>query len=95
MASAGRLEPCRRRQMRTRRGKAPKSLLPRGDRLRVRAESKRAGIDPAYTAPRARNLPLEAFTASAGEGEEERRGRAGIELRLAAPLQAGNRPLGD
>jgi hypothetical protein len=68
--------------MRTRRGKAPKSLLPRGDRLRVRAESKRAGIDPAYTAPRARNLPLEAFTASAGEGEEERRGRADIEREI-------------
>jgi hypothetical protein len=96
MASAGRLEPCRRCQMRTRGGKRQKSLRPRGNRPRVRAKSKRAKIDPAYTALHARDLPLEAFTASAGEreeerrgrvrGEEERRGQADIELCLAAPL---------
>jgi hypothetical protein len=84
MASSGRLEPCRRRQMRTRGGKAPISLWPRWNRPRVRAKSKGTGIDPAYTAPRARNLSVKAFTVSAGEGEEERRGRA--DIRLAAPL---------
>ena len=82
--------------MRTRGGKASKSPQPHGNRPRVRAKSKKAGIDKAYTALRARNLPLEAFTATAGEGEEERRGRArgeeerrgraDIEIRLAAPL---------
>jgi hypothetical protein len=75
--------------------KAPKSLQPCGNRLRICAKSKRAGIDPAYTALPAQNLPLEAFTASAGEGEEERRGRADIELCLVAPLleSAGRSPL--
>jgi len=67
-------------------GKSTKITAAPQNQPHVRAKSRRAGIDPAYTAFRAQNLPLEAFTVSAGKGEEERRGRADIELCLVAPL---------
>jgi len=62
--------------MRNLRRKSAEITVAHGNQLRIRAKSKRARIDQAYTALRARNLLLEAFTTSAGEGEEERRGWA-------------------